>query len=78
MLRNEFMIAVRRFLVTAVVLGILYPLAVTGIGHLAFRHQADRKLDCYEWPGNRLTADRAKLYRRPVFSWTPVGRRQRL
>ena len=44
MLRNEFMIAVRFTLVTAVVLGILYPLAVTGIGHLAFRRQADGNL----------------------------------
>jgi K+-transporting ATPase ATPase C chain len=44
MLRNEFMIAVRFTLVTAVVLGILYPLAVTGIGHVAFRQQADGNL----------------------------------
>jgi potassium-transporting ATPase KdpC subunit len=44
MLRNEFMIAVRFTLVTAVVLGIVYPLAVTGIGHLAFRQQADGNL----------------------------------
>ena len=44
MLRNEFMIAVRFTLVTAVVLGILYPLAVTGIGHVAFRRQADGNL----------------------------------
>lgn len=41
MLRNELKIAIRFTLVTAVVLGILYPLAVTGIGHFAFRHQAD-------------------------------------
>ena len=44
MLRNEFKIAVRFTLLTAVVLGILYPLAVTGIGHLAFRHQAEGEL----------------------------------
>jgi potassium-transporting ATPase KdpC subunit len=44
MLRNEFMIAVRFTLVTAVVLGILYPLAVTGVGHVAFRRQADGNL----------------------------------
>ena len=44
MLRNEFMIAVRFTLVTAVVLGILYPLAVTGIGHVAFRRQAEGNL----------------------------------
>ncbi len=44
MLRNEFKIAIRFTLLTAVVLGILYPLAVTGIGHLAFRHQAEGEL----------------------------------
>jgi len=44
MLRNEFKIAIRFTLLTTVVLGILYPLAVTGIGHLAFRHQADGEL----------------------------------
>jgi potassium-transporting ATPase KdpC subunit len=44
MLRNELKIAVRFTLLTAVVLGILYPLAVTGIGHLAFRHQAEGEL----------------------------------
>src|SRR5271156_2708310 len=44
MLRNEFKIAIRFTLLTAVVLGILYPLAVTSIGHLAFRHQADGDL----------------------------------
>ena len=44
MLRNEFMIAIRFTLVTAVVLGIVYPLAVTGIGHVAFRRQAGGNL----------------------------------
>jgi K+-transporting ATPase ATPase C chain len=44
MLRNELKIAIRFTLLTAVVLGILYPLAVTGIGHLAFRHQAEGEL----------------------------------
>lgn len=44
MLRNEFKIAIRFTLLTAVVLGILYPLAVTGIGHLALRHQAEGDL----------------------------------
>jgi K+-transporting ATPase ATPase C chain len=44
MLRNEFKIAIRFTLLTAVMLGILYPLAVTGIGRLAFRHQAEGDL----------------------------------
>jgi potassium-transporting ATPase KdpC subunit len=44
MLRNEFKIAIRFTLLTTVLLGILYPLAVTGIGRVAFRHQADGDL----------------------------------
>jgi len=71
MLRNEFKIAVRFTLITAVVLGILYPLAVTGIGHVAFSPPGRRKLDCCEWPGDRLAADRAKLYRDQYFHGRP-------
>jgi K+-transporting ATPase ATPase C chain len=44
MLRNEFKIAVRFTILTTVVLGILYPLAVTGLAHLTLRHQADGDL----------------------------------
>jgi potassium-transporting ATPase KdpC subunit len=44
MLRSEFKIAIRFTLLTTVILGILYPLAVTGIGHLTFRRQADGEL----------------------------------
>jgi K+-transporting ATPase ATPase C chain len=44
MLRSELKIAIRFTLLTTVVLGILYPLAVTGIGQLAFRRQADGEL----------------------------------
>ncbi|MDT7817849.1 MAG: K+-transporting ATPase, c chain [Acidobacteriaceae bacterium] len=67
MLRNEFKIAVRFTLITAVVLGIFYPLAVTGIGHVAFRHQADGNLIVANGQDG-LAADRAKLYRGTVFS----------
>jgi len=44
MLRSELKIAIRFTLLTTVVLGILYPLAVTGIGQLAFPRQADGEL----------------------------------
>jgi K+-transporting ATPase ATPase C chain len=44
MLRNELKIAIRFTLLTTVLLGILYPLAVTGIGHFALPHQADGEL----------------------------------
>jgi len=44
MLRNELKIAIRFTLLTTVLLGILYPLAITALGHLALRHQADGEL----------------------------------
>ena len=44
MLRSELKIAIRFTLLTTVLLGILYPLAITAIGHLALRPQADGEL----------------------------------
>jgi potassium-transporting ATPase KdpC subunit len=44
MLRNELKIALRFTILTTVILGILYPLAVTAIGQFAFPRQADGEL----------------------------------
>jgi K+-transporting ATPase ATPase C chain len=44
MLRNEFKIAIRFTLLTTVMLGVLYPLAVTAFGHFFLRGQADGAL----------------------------------
>jgi K+-transporting ATPase ATPase C chain len=44
MLRNELKIALRFTLLTTVLLGIFYPLAVTGLGHAFLRKQADGSL----------------------------------
>jgi potassium-transporting ATPase KdpC subunit len=44
MLRSELKIAIRFTLLTTVLLGILYPLAITAMGHLALRPQADGEL----------------------------------
>ena len=44
MLRSELKIAIGFTLLTTVLLGVLYPLAVTGLGHLALRPQADGEL----------------------------------
>jgi K+-transporting ATPase ATPase C chain len=41
MLRSELKIAIRFTLLTTVLLGILYPLAVTGMGRLGLSHNAD-------------------------------------
>jgi K+-transporting ATPase ATPase C chain len=44
MLRNELKIAIRFTLLTTVVLGVLYPLGVTGVAHLLLARQADGEL----------------------------------
>ena len=44
MLRSELKIAIRFTLLTTMLLGILYPLAITALGHLALRPQADGEL----------------------------------
>jgi K+-transporting ATPase ATPase C chain len=44
MLRNEFKVAIRFTFLTTVLLGILYPLAVTAFGHFFLRSQADGEL----------------------------------
>jgi potassium-transporting ATPase KdpC subunit len=44
MLRNEWKIALRFVLLTTLILGLLYPLAMTGIGQLLFPRQANGEL----------------------------------
>ncbi len=44
MLRSELRIAVRFTILTTVILGVLYPLAVTGFGHAFMRSKADGQL----------------------------------
>ena len=78
MLRNEFKIADPFYAAHCGSAG--HPLSAGGDRHraLGVSPPGRGRLDCCEWPGDRLTADRPELYQRPVFSWTPVGRRQRL
>jgi potassium-transporting ATPase KdpC subunit len=44
MLRNELKIAIRFTILTTVLLGVLYPLAVTAFGHFFLRSQSDGEL----------------------------------
>ena len=78
MLRSELKIAIRFTLLTTVLLGILYPLAITAMGHLALRPQADGELIVKDGQvtGSRLIGQNFSTDR--VFSWTSFGRGQRL
>jgi potassium-transporting ATPase KdpC subunit len=44
MIRNALIVSIRFTLFTAVLLGILYPLAITGFAHIAMRNKADGQL----------------------------------
>ena len=67
MLRAQLKISILFTLITAVVFGILYPLAVTAIGQLAFPRQANGQLVIAEQPGHRLTNHRPDLLERSIF-----------
>lgn len=41
MLRNALNVSIRFTIITAVLLGVIYPLVITGFAHLAMRNQAD-------------------------------------
>src|SRR5271156_5586405 len=54
MLRNELKIAIRFTALTTILLGVLYPLAVTELAHAFLRRQADGDLTLI---GQNFTAD---------------------
>jgi len=43
-MKEQFAIALRFTLITTIIFGLLYPLGVTGVSQLAFRHQANGSL----------------------------------
>ena len=78
MFKDQLLISIRFTLVTAILLGIGYPLAVTGFAHVTMRDKADGQLIIAKWPSNRLAHPGAELYQREVFSSPPIRSRQRL
>ena len=70
--------SIRFTLVTTVLLGLGYPLFVTGIAAVIFPHQASGSLILNDGTGHRLRAAGAELHLGPLLSSPPIGRRQRL
>ena len=62
-------------LVTAVLLGLGYPLLVTGLANVLFPHQAAGSLICSRMAGDRLGIDGAELHR-PTSTSIPALRRR--
>ncbi len=61
--RRQIIPAIIAFLAFTVLLGLLYPLAITGTAQVAFSSQADGSLVKQARQGHRLTADRPGVHR---------------
>ena len=70
--------SIRFTIVTTILLGLGYPLFVTGIAAVIFPHQADGSLIPQGRHGHRLSAAGPELHLRPILPSPPIGRRQRL
>ena len=74
-MRAQLLAAVRAVLVFTVLVGVAYPLVVTGVAQLAFDDEADGSLVEARRRGRRLPTDRAGVRWRRVVPSSPVGRR---
>ena len=67
--------ALRINIFLTILLGVAYPLAVTGISQLVFPHQANGSLITKGRSGDRLGTDRAELHQARILPAAPVRRR---
>ena len=70
--------SIRFTIVTTILLGLGYPLVVTGIAGVIFPAQGRRQPHPQRRPGHRLRAARPELHLRQILPSPPLGRRQRL
>ena len=77
-MRAQLVAAVRAVLVFTVLLGLVYPLVVTGVAQLAFDDEADGSLVEARRRGRRVPPDRPGLRRRRVVPASTVGGGRRL
>ena len=70
---KEIRPAVVMLLALAVLTGVAYPLAMTGISSILFPRQAAGSIIERDGKGGRIRTDRSALFGGQVFSWPPVG-----
>ncbi len=78
MMKRHLVTAFLYTAVTAVLLGIVYPLVITGIAHLAFPAQASGQLHTARWCAHWIATDRPAIYWRGIFSLAPLGSGRRI
>ena len=72
-MKKHIVTAVLYTVVTAVLLGIVYPLAVTGMAHVLFPRQADGQLIKREWCAGGVASDRTGVQRAGILLVAAVG-----
>ena len=77
-MKKHLRISILMTLVTTVIFGLLYPLAVTGLGQLFFPAQANGGMITPHGQDRRLSPHRPAIYCRVVFSSASLRRGQRL
>ncbi len=77
-MKKNLMISILMTIVTTILLGIIYPLVVTGLAQVLFPRQGQRPADRARRQGDRLANHRADIYRPCLFPLAAIGRRQRL
>ena len=75
-MKQNLRIAILMTVVTTVLFGLLYPLAVTGLGQLFFPAQANGGMICKTRPNRRLPTNRPAIFLASLFPFTAVGGRQ--
>ena len=71
---RQLLTAVKAVLVLTVILGVVYPLVVLGVGQLGLQRQADGSLVTADGQVVGLPPDRSELRRRPVVPAAALGR----
>ena len=77
-MKKNLRIAILFTLVTTVMFGLIYPLAVTGSGAAAVSRPGQWQPDPAERPGSRLTTPRPSIFLARLFPFAAVQRRNRI
>ena len=68
-MKKNLITAILMTIATTILLGIIYPLVITGLAQLFFKDKANGQTDCTQRRGDRIAHHRAAIYDRQVFSF---------
>ncbi len=77
-MKQNLKIAILMTIVTTVLLGIIYPLVVTGLAQVLFRDKANGQLIVAQRPSRRIENHRTGVHRSGLSALATFGGRQRI